>query len=85
MDNENEIVKKDYVAMIVEGDMVIGRRRAADLVNSALISHGFSPWEDLCIDLFAGKGCSLIIARPEAISDVYIADYALPFLQDYLT
>lgn len=79
------IVTDNYVAILVEGDDIIGRNRAAAIVNTALVSHGLMPWQDICIDLFTGKGCSLIVARPGNISDVSVADYALPFLQDYLT
>ena len=80
---ENEIVRDDLVALLVEGTEMIGRRRASAYVNLALISHGLEPWEDINIDLFTGRDCCLILARPGNVGHVTVADYALPFLSEF--
>lgn len=55
-------------------------RSAAALVRLALAERGLSPWPRTELELFAGEGGSLILARPAPDVSVAVADYALPFL-----
>ena len=55
-------------------------RSAAALVRLALAERGLSPWPRTELELFAGEGGSLILARPAPDVSVAVADYALPLL-----
>ncbi len=55
-------------------------RDAAELVRRALARRSLPPWPRMELELFPGRGGTLILARPASDISVEVADYALPFL-----
>ncbi len=58
-----------------------GPRCAAALVRRALSSRSLPAWPRMELELFPGRGGTLILARPAPEISVELADYALPFLR----
>lgn len=60
-------------------------QQAEQAVRHALSVCGYQPWESMSIEIFEGPEISLLIASPIQEPEVRIADYALPFINEYFT
>lgn len=57
---------------------------ARALIDYTLRRRGLNPWPKVWVDAFSGGGETLLIARPDTLPQVTLADYAQPFLKKYL-
>ena len=77
-------VSSRCVAIVLDGNMNFDHRSAERLVRR-LLEHRKLVWKAMYIDVFTYDDRTLLLARPEEITKVYIAPYALPWLADYFT
>ncbi len=79
-----QTVCSECVALLVHKELGCDREGAAALVRSALVIDGQDPWPRMELDIFPSGEDTLIVARPAKDMIVTVADYALPFLPDFI-
>ncbi len=82
---ENQTVSNNCVALFLRGGSSTTKEQAAFLVRRALLDNSLKPWAKIHIDLFCAGSDALVIAFPEEEANVHIADYALEYINRYLT
>jgi len=73
------------VALMLDKAAPIDSDSAQSLVRRVLEQRNMPVWNAMYIDVFTGNDRSMLLARPETISRVSIAPYALPWFMDYFT
>ena len=79
------IINHSYVTLLIHKGENMTTEQAEQAVRHALSVCGYDPWESMSIEIFEGGEDSLLIATPRREPQVRIADYALPFLNEYFT
>lgn len=82
---ENQTVSDNCVALFLRGGGETTKQEAAFLVRRALLDNCLEPWQRIHIDLFCAGGDALVIAVPIRDEGVVIADYAIEYINRYLT
>lgn len=82
---EKQTVSENCVALFLRGGSKITKAQAAYLVRKALRESELQPWERVHIDLFCAGADALVIAFPTVEMSVRIADYAIEYINRYLT
>jgi len=80
-----QIIEERLVAIVIHNSFQLTPVIAKALIEAALSSAGFSPWEKTEINVFEGGRDMLLLATPAAECEACIADYALPFFNRYFT
>ena len=79
------IISHSYVTILIHKGENMTTEQAEQAVRHALSVCGYAPWESMSIEIFEGDEVSLLIASPRREPEVCIADYALPFINEYFT
>ena len=79
------IISHSYVTLLIHKGENITTEQAEQAVRHALDVCGYEPWESMSIEIFAGDEVSLLIASPCKVPEVHIAEYELPFINEYFT
>jgi len=79
------IINHSYVTLLIHKGENITTQQAEQAVRHALSVCGYRPWENMSIEIFEGPELSLLIASHRPEPEVHIADYALPFINEYFT
>ena len=82
---ENQTVSDSCVALYLRGGSGTTKQQAAFLVRRALLDNSLEPWDRIHIDLFCAGSDALIIATPEPQQKIILADYAIEYINRYLT
>ena len=82
---ENQTVSDNCVALFLRGGSTTTKEQAAFLVKRALLDNSLTPWSRIHIDIFCAGGDALVIAFPDNEPSVSIADYAVEYINRYLT
>ena len=82
---ENQTVSESCVALYLRGGSCTTKEQAAFLVRRALLDNSLEPWGRIHIDLFCAGSDALVIASPEPQPEIILADYAIDYINRYLT
>ena len=82
---ENQTVSNNCVALFLRGGSSTTKEQAAFLVRRALLDNSLEPWSRIHIDIFCAGSDALVIAFPDDEPSVHIADYAVEYINRYLT
>ena len=82
---ENQTVSDSCVALFLRDGSHTTKEQAAFLVRRALLDNSLKPWDKIHIDLFCAGSDALVIAFPDNEPSVHIADYAMEYINRYLT
>lgn len=82
---ENQVISSQCVTLLIHNGAGLSRAEAEELVRCALTLGGFSQWSGMSIHMFTGGGDALLMAVPAGGCSAFIADYALPFFEEYFT
>ncbi|MGI6029860.1 MAG: hypothetical protein ACOX81_10715 [Candidatus Heteroscillospira sp.] len=67
-----QLISRSAVAVLLDAGENADRESARELVLSLLTDAGFSPWEDMEIELFpGGRGALLVARRTDMVTDGY--------------
>lgn len=77
------IITDALVALYLSGEEPIDPDSARALVREARRSGGLDGWDSMSLSIFSGRGGLLVLAAPENSIHITLADYALPFLEEY--
>lgn len=77
-----KIISPDNVTFMMRAGENISPERAEEAVRRALEICGYEQWCGMEIDLFEGKGASLLMASPVKENEIHIADYIFHLLEE---
>lgn len=79
------IISENFVTVLIHKGESITVEEARQAVRHALTVCGYTPWQNMSLELFEGQDGDLLMASPEKEPEVFIADYALTFIEEYFT
>ena len=79
------VLCEKYAAFSPDCGAELGIDEAEKLLRKLLDDRNITPWKRIHIDVYGIPGQSLYIAYPEAEMKIRLAEYALPFIEEYFT
>ena len=76
---------KSCIAFSLRNDEHMSKSEAEDFVNSTLKMLSLPAWEEISLEVFAGKNESLYLARPINSLKISISPLLLSMLGEYFT
>lgn len=80
-----QIVCGKYIVITVPVVDVIGADEIKDAVHKILRQHSLPLWERMKVEIYCNGEECLYFIFPEQSEKIYIASYAIPYLDEYFT
>ena len=80
-----QIVCEKYIVIKMPGVDMIGADKIKDEVHKILRHHYLPIWENMRAEVYCNGEECLYFIFPESSEKIYLASYAIPYLDEYFT